>query len=147
MCSSDLQNIYAWRDTSTRFIRQFEADYGAERSVLRSNYRSTRSIVQATQRLIAHNRDRMKHDVTVTVDPQRLNEPAGLPVRVLDRGPHASEIAVIVEQLQAWKAQQVDWTRMAILARQHDILHQVRAACEMLDIPVRHHLEIGRAHV
>ena len=67
----DDQNIYAFRQTSTLFIRKFEEDYAAQRSVLRSNYRSSQAIVQATQRLIAFNRDRMKHDVTLEVDPKR----------------------------------------------------------------------------
>ena len=55
----DDQNIYQFRKTNTKFIRQFEDDYQAERHHLVENYRSTSNIINAANHLI-RNRDRMK---------------------------------------------------------------------------------------
>lgn len=82
----------------------------------------------------------MKQNVTLTVDPKRQKDSAGLPVRVCELGAQSREVEVLIQQLQAWNAIGIEWQNMAVLARQHDILHQLRASCELLDIPVRHQL-------
>ena len=64
-------------------------------------------------------------------------------MRVIELGPQSREVEVLIQQLQAWNAIGVEWQNMAVLARQHDILHQLRASCELLDIPVRHQLSGG----
>ena len=56
----DDQNIYAFRGASNRFLLQFEKEYGARRVLLTENYRSTEPIIEAANRLIAHNADRCK---------------------------------------------------------------------------------------
>ena len=48
----DDQNIYAFAGASVEFIRRFEEDYGRDRAYLIENYRSTRHIIDAANRLI-----------------------------------------------------------------------------------------------
>ena len=63
----DDQSIYEWRDASVRFLRQFEEEFSAEPHHLVENYRSTQHIIDASNALIRHNRDRMKvgHSIRV----------------------------------------------------------------------------------
>ena len=49
----DDQNIYAFRNASTKFIRKFEDDYDAKRHHLVENYRSTSNIINSSNQLIA----------------------------------------------------------------------------------------------
>ena len=48
----DDQNIYAFRGTNVEFIRRFQQDYDAEVHYLVENYRSTRYIIEAANRLM-----------------------------------------------------------------------------------------------
>jgi hypothetical protein len=62
MCliGDDDQNIYAFRGASNKFLLQFEEEYAARRVLLTENYRSTEPIIEASNRLIGHNKDRCK---------------------------------------------------------------------------------------
>lgn len=73
----DDQNIYTWRRANVRYLRQFEEDFGAERHYLVENYRSTRRIIDTTNRLIRHNRDRMKADHPIRINKAREFHPSG----------------------------------------------------------------------
>jgi ATP-dependent DNA helicase RecQ len=133
----DDQNIYAFNGTSTEFIRRFENEYAAKRKILTSNYRSTRNIIDVSQRLIQHNRDRMKGDVVLAVNDARKAQPAGLPVRVVSMRDGQNEIETLVAQLGEWEQADVAMEKAAVLARTNDVLHALRHACELVGIPVR----------
>lgn len=133
----DDQNIYAWNGTSTEFIRRFEEDYQAERSVLTRNYRSTPSIIQSSQQLIQHNRDRMKDGVTL-VPAGHGHHDRDQPIRIVKVNVgQAAEVRAILDQMQAWSKEGVKWESMAVLGRTKHILHQLRYCCEQEGIPVR----------
>jgi DNA helicase-2/ATP-dependent DNA helicase PcrA len=71
------QSIYRWRGSDIRNILDFERDFPGTRIIkLEKNYRSTKSILQAADELIAHNRQR-KAKVLIT------DNPTGQPVRIL----------------------------------------------------------------
>src|SRR5919197_4008724 len=63
------QSIYKFRGSDIRNILDFERDFPDARVItLDLNYRSTKSILQAASRLIAHNRERKPKDL-VTENP------------------------------------------------------------------------------
>ncbi|MCF8076716.1 MAG: RecQ family ATP-dependent DNA helicase, partial [Desulfotignum sp.] len=65
----DDQSIYGFRNANVRFIKQFQQDYEAKTFYLVENYRSSYAIIQASNALIALNKNRMKTD-----SPCRINE-------------------------------------------------------------------------
>src|SRR5690606_29725743 len=73
----DDQNIYAFSGASVEFIRRFEQDYSARPVFLVENYRSTQTIIEAANRVIAPARDRMKAGHDIVVDHAHRRAPAG----------------------------------------------------------------------
>ena len=80
----DDQNIYAFAGASVSFIRKFEEDYRARPEYLIENYRSTRHIIEAANRVIAPASARMKAEQAITVDRKRRNLPSGGPAADAD---------------------------------------------------------------
>lgn len=57
------QNIYSWRGAKYQLIFDFENDYqNVKTIILNTNYRSTKSILQIANNLIANNRNRISFD-------------------------------------------------------------------------------------
>ena len=145
----DDQNIYAFRDTDNRFIRQFQQDYQAEMAFLVENYRSGQHIIAAANTLIAANPERMKTAHPVRIDHARHKQPAGGRWTALD--PVAGGKVLILQsgdadmaQLQAVVAEigrrrqlepQLGWQHIAILARNNRALEPFVAWCESEGIP------------
>src|SRR6266849_6000223 len=71
------QSIYKWRGSDIQNILNFERDFPGTRVItLEKNYRSTKSILAAAGRLIAHNRQRKPKELTT-------DNPGGQPVTVI----------------------------------------------------------------
>ena len=93
------QSIYAFRGADIRNILEFERDFGETRSVaLEQNYRSTNSILEAANAVIAHNSERKPKNLW-----SELGD--GDPVRVIEvEDEHAearfvaTEVARLVEE-------------------------------------------------
>ncbi len=145
----DDQSIYGFRGANVEFIRRFQRDYNAEVHYLVENYRSTRHIIDAANRLIGANTDRMKTDRPIRIDRHREMLPAGgefgqrddlsrgkvQVVRMRD-GFHQAQ-AVVAEIRRLKELGVADWSRIAVLSRTHDELAQVRMLAEQEAIPVR----------
>ena len=71
------QSIYGFRGANVQFIRRFREDYEADVTCLVENYRSTRYIIEAANRLITYNRDRMKIEQVIRIDQGRGLLPSG----------------------------------------------------------------------
>jgi ATP-dependent DNA helicase RecQ len=145
----DDQNIYAFRGTNVEFIRRFKHDYDAEVHYLVENYRSTGYIIEAANRLIADNVDRMKTEYPIRIDRHRQMLPAGgefgqhdavtrgrvQVVRVRD---DRAQAAAVTGELQRLRELGVaEWSQMAVLSSTHVELAQVRALMEQARIPLR----------
>ncbi len=105
----DDQSIYGWRGARVENLRRFQKDFAGTQVVrLEQNYRSTGTILNAANALIAHNRDRMGKRLWTDRgegDPVRLyaafNERdeadfvVGRMKSMLDSGAAASEMAVL----------------------------------------------------
>jgi DNA helicase II / ATP-dependent DNA helicase PcrA len=93
------QSIYAFRGADIRNILEFERDFGETRTIaLEQNYRSTNTILEAANAVIANNRERKPKNLW-----SELGE--GLPVQALEvEDEHAearfvaAEIAALVEE-------------------------------------------------
>ncbi|MBP9836340.1 MAG: UvrD-helicase domain-containing protein [Candidatus Pacebacteria bacterium] len=58
------QNIYSWRGADIKNILQFEREFtGSETILLEENYRSTKTIISASNEIIAKNRNRVDKNV------------------------------------------------------------------------------------
>lgn len=153
----DDQNIYAFRGASVEFIRRFQSDYQAHIHSLVENYRSTGHVIDAANRLIERNRERMKTQTPIRVDRQRRQLPPGGPWHDLDpvaRG-HVQVLPVagVCAQARATVAEiqrlvglqgSPHWNSFAVLGRTRAELLPVRAALEYLGVPVRLAIERER---
>ena len=145
----DDQNIYAFNGASVEFIRRFEGDYGPKPKYLTANYRSTGQIVAAANAVIEPARERMKAGHPIHVDRARAKDPPGGSwegldavsrgrVQILPAGsdPISQACSVMGEmQRLGGLAQDWDWSRCAVIAREWDYLAPVRAFCELHGIP------------
>lgn len=152
----DDQSIYEWRGASVDFLRRFEQEFDAERHYLVDNYRSTRHIIEVSNHLIRHNRERMKIDHPIRVDGRRSGDPAGGRWDSLDtetrgrvqllevanaRG-EAERALAQIERLRALDSVR-DWRDFAVLARTHRQVSVIRAFLEMNGVPVRRTISDG----
>ena len=147
----DDQNIYAFSGASVEFIRRFEADYAAKPAFLTENYRSTRHIIEAANRVIDSAANRMKAGHPISIDHARSKEQAGGAWQALDPvsqgrvqvllagdNPMTQAMAVMAEMERlagldpAW-----DWAKAAIVAREWKYLEPLRGYCELHHIPVQ----------
>lgn len=144
----DDQSIYGFRGANVEFIRRFQQDYNAEPTYLVENYRSTNYIIEAANRVIGRNRDRMKTEHPIRIDQGRSLLPPGgmmgqrdpltrgrvaiVPVR--DIWDQAENVAHELERLRDRGG--ADWTSVAVLSRTKRDLALVRAAAEARGIPV-----------
>ncbi|MCU0592880.1 MAG: UvrD-helicase domain-containing protein, partial [Desulfobacterales bacterium] len=152
----DDQNIYAFRGANVEFIRKFQKDYPAKVVHLVENYRSARHIIDASNRLIGHNKDRMKTGHPILINRERgANLPGGRwenldPVTkgrvqvigVKDRHHQAGCVKSELERLRGLSPD-LDWADCAILARSRKDLAPVRSVLEEAGLPVKVLLETG----
>ncbi len=143
----DDQNVYAFAGASVEFIHRFADDYGAKPQFLVENYRSTRNIVEAANRVIAGASSRMKTEA-IRVDNARLKSVPGGDwqkrdavaqgrVQILPAGntPVQQALAVYTE-LQRLLPLGLDPAGTAVITRQWKYLDPLRAALESAGIPV-----------
>ncbi len=128
----DDQNIYAFRGANVQFIREFERDYEAKIHYLIENYRSTAPIIDAANRLIAQNQDRMKREHPIQINSARLRDPPGHPVEIAACNNPFEQARFVLQSVMA--ARQAG-EGMAIFARTREELHPIRAALESQGIP------------
>jgi ATP-dependent DNA helicase RecQ len=147
----DDQNIYAFNGASVEYIRRFEQDYSARPSYLTENYRSTRHIVDAANRVIEVARNRMKVDHPIRVDRARENAPAGgdwemldpvskgcVQILSADTQPLTQAVVAMMElERKADLDANWDWSSVAVIVREWRFLEPVRSYCEREGIPVQ----------
>ena len=105
----DAQSVYSFRSADIRNILDFERDFDEVKTVkLEQNYRSTQTILDAANALIAHNREQMPKELWTDLGPgdeivvRELDDEhaearyvAGAIERLVDEGLSRSEIAVL----------------------------------------------------
>lgn len=148
----DDQNIYAWRNTSNRYIERFREDYQAGIEYLVENYRSTAHIIHCANQLIAQNGNRLKQQHPIRINTAKQKEPAGGRWASADSVAHGQVLRLLLPDndksegnLQAQAALTrlqeliatglLHWSDCAILARTHKYLLPIQAWCEQHAVP------------
>lgn len=155
----DDQNIYAFRGSSVRFLRQFEDDYSAKRLHLIDNYRSTANIITIANALISSNYDRLKSDAPIRIDARRRKTDPGGRLAALDpvgKGRvHVLQLHHQDDQAEAVRAElrrlaacdpEFAWEQCAVLSARHHLLDPVRTVLERDGIPVRYRVDSKKAY-
>jgi ATP-dependent DNA helicase RecQ len=148
----DDQNIYSWRDANNLYIERFREDYSAANAYLIDNYRSTGHIIEAANRVINRNPERLKQDHHIHINVARHDQPKGGDWESLDPGRSGRVLRLRIEgeegaranlQAQAAMAElqrllsldSEDWKGCAVLARTHHYLWPIQAWCEAHGVP------------
>lgn len=107
----DDQSIYRFRGARPELMLGFERDYpDARRLLLDTNYRSSRQIVEAAGRLIAHNRTRFEKDIKAARGP-------GRPVDIREWPEPMDESLAIAMELRDYASMGIAYQDMAVLFR------------------------------
>ena len=92
----DDQSIYGWRGAKIENVQRFGQDFADTRVVrLEQNYRSTRTILQAANGIIAHNASRLGKELWSAGEQ-------GEPVQLYAGFNEQDEARFIVEQIERW---------------------------------------------
>ncbi len=143
----DDQNIYGFKGASVGFIRNFQQDYQAKPVYLIENYRSTASIIEAANALIAPASNRMKSAHPIRINkarakdfPDNTDAVAHGRVQILSVGSNtvSQAMAVMAElERQAGCTPDWDWSGCAVIARRWESLDAIRCYCEWRGIPAQ----------
>ena len=91
----DDQSIYSWRGSDYRMILRFEEDFpGAKTFTLEENYRSTSTILDAANALVANNRSRAPKTLFTT-------RAAGDPITLYPAATERDEARYVVEKIKS----------------------------------------------
>jgi len=126
------QSIYAWRQADIRNILDFEKDFPTATQIhLELNYRSTRRIVQAADRLIQDNEQRIERKI-------RTENPEGEPISLRELADQNHEAQFVVSEIRrligTGRASGQD---IAIMYRTTAQSRVIEEAFRVTDIPYR----------
>lgn len=126
------QSIYAWRQADIRNILDFEKDYPDLTQIhLEINYRSTQRIVQAADRLIRDNEQRIERKI-------RTENPEGEPIALRELADQNHEAQFIVSEIRrlisSGRARSED---IAVMYRTTAQSRVIEEAFRVTDIPYR----------
>lgn len=124
------QSIYGWRGANVQNILDFEKDYPEVRVVrLEQNYRSTPSILQVADTLIANNSRRLKKNLFT-------ENPDGAPVRLIAYPTQRDEAEQIAHQIAtAVNSGKRSYQDFAIFYRINALSRSMESAFRELQIP------------
>ncbi|HAG93663.1 MAG: DNA helicase II [Pseudomonadales bacterium] len=127
----DDQSIYGWRGARIENIRSFGDDFGRTEVVrLEQNYRSTATILNAANGVIAHNRDRLGKELWTSGEE-------GEPISVYAGFNEVDEARFIAERIQQGLQQGLRRSEMAILYRSNAQSRVLEEAMLRAGIPYR----------
>ncbi len=125
----DDQSIYAFRGANSKLILGFEKDYpGATVIKLEQNYRSTQSILDAANTLVARNRVRFSKKLWT-------KNGAGAPVRLFEALTPEEEANFVASTIEALARSGVDYRDIAVIYRMNSQSRVVEEALLASSIP------------
>lgn len=125
------QTIYTWRGASVDIIMNFEKDFTPSKTVILSqNYRSTTPILNASNALIANNRNRVKKDLFT-------KEEGNDAIELLESDTEDAEGYAIAGRMKRMHAKGMPWQDMAVLYRANYLSRAIEKALRIYSIPYR----------
>lgn len=126
----DDQSIYGFRGACPELMFQFEKDFlGYEKIILNRNYRSSKKIVEISERLICNNSHRyeknMQTDFVGEVEPE---------VKLFKT--QFEELEYVVQKIRQLKCEGVAESEIAILVRNNSQIPEIRKFLYNREIPV-----------
>ena len=126
----DDQSIYGWRGARVQNVQDFAADFGPRVVRLEQNYRSTRTILEAANRVIDHNDDRMGKNLWTDGEE-------GDPVRVFAAYNEDEEAEFVVGRIEEWLEGGRKPSEIGVLYRSNAQSRLFESALLRADIPYR----------
>jgi DNA helicase-2/ATP-dependent DNA helicase PcrA len=107
----DDQSIYGWRGAQVENVRHFSRDFAGVQTIkLEQNYRSTGTILEAANAVIANNEERMGKKLWTADDK-------GAPIMLYSAFNEQDEARFVVEQVEQWLAKGRRADEVAIVYR------------------------------
>jgi DNA helicase-2/ATP-dependent DNA helicase PcrA len=129
----DDQSIYSWRGANFENFQLFERDFPDRKQVkLERNYRSTATILDAANAIIANNENRMDKALW---SPEGK---AGTPIELYtpeDEGKEAEFIARMIKEIKL--KDRVPWDEFGILIRTNNLTRRIEEALLAEQVPYR----------
>ncbi len=123
------QTIYTWRGADVNIILDFEKYFSpCETIVLNENYRSTPSILQGANALIAHNKYRVAKDLYTNKDDEEK-------IKHVQLASEEAESEWIVNQLAKLNRQGFNYKQAAILYRSNYLSRNIEKSLRNRGIP------------
>ena len=126
----DDQSIYGWRGARVQNVQDFASDFKPELVRLEQNYRSTRTILEAANRVIDHNDDRMGKNLWTDGEE-------GDPVRVFAAYNEDEEAEFVVGRVEEWLEHGRKPSEIGVLYRSNAQSRLFESALLRADIPYR----------
>jgi len=127
----DDQSIYGWRGAKVENIHQFQQDFADVQLIrLEQNYRSTATILDAANALIAHNSDRLGKELWTEGEE-------GEPIKLYAAFNELDEARFVVDQIGDWVARGERRDRAAILYRSNAQSRVLEEALMQAAMPYR----------
>ena len=127
----DDQSIYGWRGAKVENIQRFQKDFPNSHTIkLEQNYRSTATILEAANAVIANNYERMGKNLWTEDDK-------GAAIKVYHAFNEQEEARFIADRLHEWQKEQGRWDTGAILYRSNAQSRVLEEALLTQQIPYR----------
>ncbi|BAH69732.1 hypothetical protein MBIO_0467 [Mycoplasmopsis fermentans PG18] len=105
------QTIYGWRGADVNLILDFDKDFKNTKTIiLNTNYRSTKTILDAANKLIKHNKKRFSKDLIT-------NREQGTPIEFIHAFSVEAEARWVVQKINELKKQKIQLKNIAIFYR------------------------------
>lgn len=128
----DDQSIYSWRGANYKNIERFEQDYPERKEIkLEQNYRSTNTILEAANRVIANNQNRKHKNLWSRMD-------GGAPIEVFYPENEREEGKFIARKIKSLLfTDRITYEDVGILVRTNSLLRDLEEAFLSENIPYR----------
>ncbi|MCY4529488.1 MAG: UvrD-helicase domain-containing protein [Chloroflexi bacterium] len=123
------QSIYSWRNADIRNILSFKKDFSDARTIsLEENYRSTETILEAAQKVIAPNRQRLEQNLFTKLG-------RGVPIVVHESYDENDEAQFVISEIQSLKRTGKAWSDIAVMYRVNAQSRALEEMCLRYDVP------------